>query len=115
MIIKTIHLMNFANADTLAPIMEDACALRRPECGLCSFSFNISRKVKKLARKQFPPEQQRRPERALSGWQDVRPFCCDSDKSEVGGIWLSNGSIWLVVQHHATGPIPGSAYSSFPL
>jgi len=24
MIIKIIHLMNFANADTLAPIMEDA-------------------------------------------------------------------------------------------
>jgi hypothetical protein len=64
MIIKTIHLMNFANADTLAPIMEDACALRRPECGLCSFSFNISRKVKRLARKQFPPEQQGRPERS---------------------------------------------------
>ena len=77
-IIKTIHLMNFANADTLTPIMK----MRRSEtaraCGSCSFSLSRSKKRGKLAR-QFRPEGRLKE----SGWVLVGApgLLCDSDKA----------------------------------
>ena len=62
MIIKIIHLMNLANADTLTPIID----VQRPGTvrvwGCVRSQCRRSRKPKKLARRQFAPEKQCRPE-----------------------------------------------------
>jgi hypothetical protein len=44
-IIKTIHLMNFVNADTLARIMKIERSDRARAWGKCSLSFRKSKKL----------------------------------------------------------------------
>ena len=81
MIIKTIHLMNFANAHTLAPIMK----MRRSEtaraCGSCSFSLSRSKKRGKLARKQFRPESSQQVGRKRLDAGRRPGLLCDSGKA----------------------------------
>ncbi|HKN72228.1 MAG TPA: hypothetical protein VJX30_14430 [Terriglobales bacterium] len=77
-IIKTIHLMNFANADTLAPIAEMLRSEMAGASGNYSFSLSRSKKRGKLAR-QFRPEGRLKE----SGWVLVGApgLLCDSDKA----------------------------------
>jgi hypothetical protein len=68
-IIKTIHLMNFTNADTLAPIMKMQRSDTARASGNCSFSFNRSKQLENSLENNSGLESRQQVGR--SGWMLV--------------------------------------------
>jgi len=79
-IIKTIHLMNFTNADTLARIVKMCSETDKERRELCAFSSTLIQKSQeRLAPKQFRPAKQPAGSKKAAGRCMQPSILCDSD------------------------------------